>query len=84
MTLFCLRYGDRGVILGQMAKCQGFSLGVKGLTITHTSVEDLLGYSNVNISSQQKIVLTTDPAAIRVFMGLPPADSDQDSLTAAA
>lgn len=76
MSRFCLSYGDRGMILGQMAKCRGFSLGTKGLIVKHTAIEELLGYANKNIhiSSKDQIVLTTDPAAIRAFMGLPPGD----------
>lgn len=80
MSHFCLSYGDRGMILGQMAKCRGFSLGSKGLVVTHTSIEELLGYKNGHISSTEKIVLSTDPVAIREFMGLP-QDNDVDSLT---
>mmetsp|Transcript_15099 Transcript_15099/g.25041 ORF Transcript_15099/g.25041 Transcript_15099/m.25041 type:complete len:414 (-) Transcript_15099:71-1312(-) len=76
MSRFCLSYGDRGMILGQMAKCRGFSLGTKGLAVKHPAVEELLGYAekNIHISSKDEIVLTTDPAAIRAFMGLPVAD----------
>ena len=82
MGKFCLSFGDRGMILGQMAKCRGFSLGVKGLIVTHSSLEELLGYRNKNIqiSSKKKIVLTRDPVAIRSFMGLPP-ESDDETLT---
>lgn len=71
MSRFCLSYGDRGMILGQMAKCRGFSLGVKGLIVTHSNVEALLGCSNkVHLSSKSQIVLSTDPIAIAAFMGL--------------
>ena len=79
MTHFCLSYGDRGMILGQMAKCRGFSLGTKGLCVTHTSIEDLLEYKHVNLSTKCKVVLSTDPVAIRAFMGLP-AGPDDESL----
>ena len=72
MSRFCLSYGDRGMILGQMAKCRGFSLGTKGLVVKHSIVEELLGYTadNVHISSKDQIVLTTDPVEVRAFMGL--------------
>jgi hypothetical protein len=81
MSHFCLSYGDRGMILGQMAKCRGFSLGTKGLVVTHSSVEQLLedtdrdrdqrGTGRIHLSPKSKIVLSTDPEEIRAFMGLP-------------
>lgn len=80
MSRFCLSYGDRGMILGQMAKCRGFSLGTKGLKVKHSAIEELLGYAekNIHLSSMDEIVLTTNPAAIRAFMGLPAAEEDSE------
>mgnify|MGYP003386254081 CR=1 FL=1 len=79
LSQFCLSYGDRGMILGQMAKCHGFSLGTKGLTVTHSSLEELLGYKNGRISSSEKLTLSTDPVSIRSFMGLS-LENDEDIL----
>ena len=82
MAKFCLSYGDRGMILGQMAKCRGFSLGTKGLIVTHSSIEKLLR-TQTGLSSSDFVVLSRDPAEIRAFMGLPATDNDlltQDSV----
>lgn len=67
LTKFCLSYSDRGMILGQIARWYGFSLGLNGLIIVSEDIEKIIGYKGLT----EKIVLSLDPLEIRQFMGLP-------------
>jgi len=73
MTKFCLSFGDRGMILGQMAKSRGFSLGPSGLTISHCDIQDMLEIKT-HLNAKDKITLTRDHLEVREFMGLPASD----------
>lgn len=79
MTQFCLSYGDRGMILGHIARYYGFSLGSQGLAIAATHVPQL-----INENTPVKYILSTDPVAVRRFMGLSEEDNivtPQDIIT---
>lgn len=70
LTRFCLGYGDRGMILGQIARWHGFSLGLLGLMITSEDLERLCEVKGVT----ERIVLTIDPQEIRAYLDLPLSD----------
>jgi hypothetical protein len=67
LTRFCLSYGDRGMILGQIARWNGFSLGFQGLVITTEDLEALCEIKGLT----DKVLLTIDPIEVRKIMGLP-------------
>lgn len=70
ISRFVLSYGDRGMILGQIARANGFSLGINGLVISNTEIAALIGMPEV----VDKITLSCDPEEIRRYMGLPLKD----------
>jgi hypothetical protein len=70
LTKFCLSYGDRGMILGQIARWHGFSLGFHGLMITSEDLEWLCEAKGVT----EKVILTIDPQEIKSYFGLPLSD----------
>jgi hypothetical protein len=72
LTKFCLSYGDRGMILGQIARWHGFSLGFHGLMLTSEDLERLCEVKGVT----EKIVLTIDPQEIKSYLGLPLTDDE--------
>jgi hypothetical protein len=67
LTRFCLSYGDRGMILGQIARWNGFSLGFQGLVITTEDLEAICEIKGL----KEKVLLTIDPTEVRKLMGLP-------------
>lgn len=90
MHRLMLSYGDRGMILGQMAHSRGLCLSLHGLALklpdlayspwTAHELQRAAAVNNSHLPLQGVLSLCTDPDEIRAYMGVPPASEDSTLL----